>query len=140
MAAISRGRSPTRSSFADVNGICHNVSWPPWSGDPKGSWPTSYAVTIRSDFGPPTKLGGLLDACPLFATNLRGNLLAAAWDKGGKVDLKVFELVSPDLQLVWALMSSGRLACMVMPIGRGRIRSFRCASRAMTYLRRFGRA
>ncbi len=58
--------------------------------------PDKYAVTIRSDFGPPTKLGGLLDACPLFATNLRGNLLAAAWDKGGKVDLKVFELVSPE--------------------------------------------
>src|SRR5262249_14243842 len=36
--------------------------------------PDKYAVTIRSDFRPPTRLGGLLDACPLFAANLRGNL------------------------------------------------------------------
>jgi hypothetical protein len=51
----------------------------------------SYSVTITSDFAPPARFGNL-DACPLFATNLDGTLLAAAWDKRGGVTVKVFRL------------------------------------------------
>jgi hypothetical protein len=55
----------------------------------------SYSVTITSDFERPAKLSGL-DYCPVFAVNLSGTLLAAAWEKiGGDVDVPVFALPLP---------------------------------------------
>ena len=61
----------------------------------------SYSVKITSDFASPAAIDGL-EACPIFAANLEGTLLAAAWEKetgaNVKVEVKVFRL-SPNFYL-----------------------------------------
>ena len=54
---------------------------------------SSYSVTAPNA---PVKLSS--EACPVFASNLDGTRLAAAWEKAGRVTLRVFEIPT-DFQL-----------------------------------------
>jgi Novel STAND NTPase 1 len=70
----------------------------------------SYSVTITSDFDDPAKVSGL-GFCPVFAVNLSGTLLAAAWEKiDGDVDVKVFALPLPPDRFRLKGEGSGALA------------------------------
>jgi hypothetical protein len=81
------GRLPSYPSIPDIE--CERIQL--FGGA------NSYSVTLGSDFGPPITLQRSV-ACPIFATNLKGTLLAAAWEKRGGVSIKVFDL-SPDFRL-----------------------------------------
>jgi hypothetical protein len=75
-----------------------------------GGNPDSYTVTITSDFEDPAKVSGM-DSCPVFAVNLSGTLLAAAWEKiNGDVDVKVFALPLPPERFRLRGERSGALA------------------------------
>ena len=47
-----------------------------------------YSVTVQ---GSGLKFSSM-DVCPMFAVNLNGTRLAAAWEKGGRVTLRVFDI------------------------------------------------